>query len=66
MELLEKIRIAKKVIDKRMDFEELYYCDDLYGHEDDADEIWELVEEHTEIGRVEFNKKYAGRPPYPG
>jgi len=60
MELSEKVRIAKRAIEKRMDYETLYYCDDLYGHEKDADEIWPLVEEHTEMGRVEFDKKYGG------
>ncbi len=59
MDLSEKVRIARYAVMKRMDYEKLYYCDDLYGHEKDADEVWPLVVEYGEIGSIAFDKKYG-------
>ena len=54
----EKIRIAKRAIDKRWDFETLKYGDDLYGKEKFADDVWAFVEECDEIGKKSFYAKY--------
>jgi len=54
----EKVHLALRAIDKRWNFEQLYYGDDLYGHEDDADSVWALVDECLDIGRVSFKQKY--------
>lgn len=58
MERDEMIKIAKKAIEKRMDYETLEYSDYLYGKEDMADEIWEFVTECEEIGTIAFYEKY--------
>ena len=58
MEQQEMIRIAKKAIEKRWDFETLKYGDDLYGKEKFADEIWFFVEECDDIGQAAFFAKY--------
>lgn len=54
----EMLRIARKAIYKKWDFETLKYGDDLYGHSDLADDLWDLVEECEEIGTKAFNEKY--------
>ena len=54
----EILRLAKKAIEKRWDFEQLKYGDDLYGKECFADDVWEFVEECGRIGTVAFNVKY--------
>lgn len=54
----EMARLAKKAIEKRWDFEQLKYGDDLYGKECFAEEVWELVEECERIGAVAFSAKY--------
>jgi len=54
----EMIWIAKKAIEKRMDFETLKYSDYMYGKESLADEVWQYVEECDEIGRGAFYEKY--------
>ena len=58
MEQQEMIRIAKRAINKRMDFETMENGDDLYGKEKFADEVWSFVVECDEIGRVAFWAKY--------
>ena len=52
------IRIAKRAIEKRWDFETLKYGDDLYGNEDIAEDVWAFVEECDEIGQKAFYEKY--------
>lgn len=54
----EMVRIAKRAINKRWDFETLKYGDDMYGKESLAEEVWELVEECEQIGTIAFYKKY--------
>ena len=46
----EKTKLALKAIDKRWDFEDLKYGDDLYGKEHLVHEVWEYIEECEEIG----------------
>lgn len=58
MEKLSMVQLAKKAIEKKWDFEQLKYGDDLYGKEHLADEVWDLVEECERIGTVAFNEKY--------
>ena len=58
MEESEKIRIASLAVGKNMAFDELYYCDDMYGHEDMTDDVWEYVTECKEIGSIAFREKY--------
>ncbi len=58
MEQQDAIRIAKIAIERRWDFEQLKYSDYLYGIEDQADAVWELVKECDEIGRTAFFEKY--------
>lgn len=55
----ELIQLAKRAVDKRWDYEQLKYGDDLYGKESLVDDVWEYVEEHDKIGRVAFDAKYA-------
>ena len=52
------ISIAKIVIQKNLNYEELYYSDFMYGIEKMTDEVWEYVEEAKEIGMGCFNRKY--------
>lgn len=54
----EKQKLALKAIDKRWDFEDLKYGDDLYRKEHLVDEIWKYVEECEEIGSKAFKEKY--------
>ena len=58
MERCDIIKIAKKAILKRWDFDQLKYGDDMYGNEGFADNVWELVEECESTGWNEFIKKY--------
>jgi hypothetical protein len=58
MEQQEMLRIAKRAIEKKWDFETMKYGDDLYGKEKFADEVWSFVEECEEIGRAAFWAKY--------
>lgn len=54
----ELVRLARRAIDKRWDFETLKYGDDLYGREHLVDAVWDFVEECQAIGRTAFDKKY--------
>lgn len=58
MTKIEMIRIAKIAIRKNWDFEQLKYCDYMYGKEHLADDVWEFVEEHDQIGAIAFDEKY--------
>jgi hypothetical protein len=58
MEKSEMIKIAKKAIDKKWDYEQLKYSDDLYGREYLADDVWAFVEECGQMGMVAFLKQY--------
>ncbi len=58
MELKDKIWLASKCAEKGWDYETLKYGDDLYGHENDTDDVWEFVEEYKNIGSVAFKEKY--------
>jgi hypothetical protein len=62
MQKEEMIKIAKKAIEKKLDYETLKYSDYLYGKEQFADEVYEYVTECEEIGTVEFYKKYPDAP----
>lgn len=53
------IKLAKRAISKRWDFETLKYGDDLYGKESFADDVWDYVIECEKIGSVAFDEKYA-------
>lgn len=58
MDQARMLKIAKKAISKRWDFETLKYSDDLYGKEEFADDVWAYVEECDEIGQAAFFAKY--------
>ena len=58
MEESEKINIALKCVNKNWDFEDLKYCDDMYGNEQYAYDIWEYVTECEDIGKIAFIQKY--------
>jgi hypothetical protein len=58
MEKQEMLWLASKAADKGWVFETLKYCDDLYGKEQYADEIWEYVDECRKIGTDAFYEKY--------
>ena len=58
MEKKEMIRIASYAIMKGMDYEALYYCDDMYGKEKFTDDVWEYVEECRVFGTKAFKEKY--------
>lgn len=59
MERAAMIKLAKRAGEKRLDFEQLKYGDDLYGKERLADDVWDLVEERNRIGSDSFDAKYA-------
>ena len=59
MKFDEQVRLALKAIEKKWNFEQLKYGDDLYGKEHNADEVWDLVEECEAIGTVAFRQKYS-------
>lgn len=63
MDKSEMISIAKRAIEKKWDFEDLKYGDDLYGRESFTDEVWNLVEECEAIGTVAFDEKYKSETP---
>lgn len=54
----ELIYKATYAIAKGLDYEKLQYSDDMYGHEDETDEVWEYVVECEEIGTIAFKEKY--------
>ncbi len=58
MEKSEMIKIASMAIEKGLSYENLYYCDDMYGNEDLTDDVWEYVVESMEIGTTAFKEKY--------
>jgi hypothetical protein len=57
----EIIKLAIRAFDKKWEYETLYYSDDLYGHEKDANEVWTYVEELEDIGRKAFLEKYINK-----
>lgn len=56
---IEKIRIAKRAIDKNMDFETLKYSDYMYGRENETDSVYQYVRECKKIGEDAFDEKYS-------
>jgi hypothetical protein len=44
------VRLAKRCEKKQWSFEDLKYGDDLYGKEELAEDVWELVEERKRLG----------------
>ena len=58
MEQKEMIELAKKAIEKNWDYDAVYYGDDLYGHEEDAEQVWDYIAECKLIGMVAFDEKY--------
>jgi hypothetical protein len=58
----KKLFIAKRAIDKKMDYEELKYSDYMYGNEDLTDDVYAYVEEYDSIGKVAFYEKYPDNP----
>lgn len=58
----EMLQLAAKVNEKDLNFEQLKYSDDLNGHEDDADAVWEYVLESDKIGSDGMKEKYPDWP----
>ena len=58
MDKKEMINVATYAIYKNMDYETLYYCDDMYGKEKFTDDVWNYVEECKQIGTTAFKEKY--------
>jgi hypothetical protein len=54
----ELIYKATYAMAKDQDYEKFMYSDEMYGHEDEIDEVWEYVEECEEIGTIAFKEKY--------
>ena len=54
------IWIATKMHAKGYYGERIRYSDDLYGNEDQYDEVAEYMGELSEIGRIAFYEKYKG------
>jgi len=54
----EMIWIASKAVAKNLDYETLYYCDDMNGNEGLTDEVWDYVDECKKIGTLAFSDKY--------
>jgi hypothetical protein len=61
----EFLHSASYAIMKGMDSETLYYSDEMYGREEQTDEVWEYVVESQEIGLVAFREKYKEFDLYP-
>jgi hypothetical protein len=59
MEKAQKIKTASYAIMKGMDYETLMYSDEMYGHEEETDEVWEYVDECKQIGEIAFKEKYS-------
>lgn len=59
MDEKEMVWIASIAIAKRLDYEELMYSDYMYGNTDLMDDVWEYVEEATNIGMDNFAEKYS-------
>jgi len=58
MEKAELIYLASKYAAKGYDYEKMYYCDDFYGDEEQAEACWDYVVEYNEIGSKAFYEKY--------
>lgn len=52
-------KLAKRAIEKHWGFDALKYGDDLYGKENLAHDVWDLVEECQDIGMTAFEAKYV-------
>jgi hypothetical protein len=59
MDKKEMIQIARRAIDKRMDYETLRYSDYMYGKENLTEEVWEYVIEAEEQSMNWFMETYA-------
>lgn len=59
MNKAELVKLAKRACEKRWDYEQLKYGDDLYGKESLVDDVWAFVEERVKIGSDAFDAKYA-------
>jgi hypothetical protein len=59
----EAIRIACIAINKRLDYEELMYSDDMYNKTKYIDQVWGYVSEASEIGLKSFRIKYREYDP---
>ena len=62
----EKIYAASYAIGKGLDLDQLRYCDEMYGNEDHADDVWEYVFEGREDGAAAFREKYKDHKLYWG
>lgn len=55
-----KIEIAAYAARKGIDYETLYYCDEMYNEDKSfMDDIWEYVTECKDYGSVAFRDKYG-------
>lgn len=52
------IWIATWAEEKGYEGDDVYYSDYLYGHEDQAGEVFQFMRELKEIGKIKFYKKY--------
>lgn len=59
MTVEDKMYIASKCFAKGWSIDQLQYGDDLYGNEELAPEIWEIVEEIRDKGRKAFYEEYS-------
>lgn len=57
----DAVRIAKLAIEHDLDYEGLKYSDEMYGCEDQTDNVWKYVEECKTIGEIAFDKKYLNK-----
>jgi hypothetical protein len=65
MTIEDMVKTASYAIYKDMEKDELYYSDEMYGHESETNMVWEYVAECQEIGRVAFREKYKDYKLYP-
>jgi len=56
----EAIWQATYAFDKLMDFETLYYSDNLNGHEEDAEYVWDFVIALRSMGIAKFRETHKG------
>lgn len=54
----ELIWIASKMNAKGYSGDKVLYSDDLYGNEDQSDEVFDYMEELSDTGRLAFYEKY--------
>lgn len=54
----EIIKAALIAIEKKCSYDEFYYSDYMYGHEEQTEDVFVYVRECEEMGTIDFEEKY--------